>query len=395
MRGIRLLRLGGIDVYLDWSLLIIFVLITTSLGAGLFPSWHPRWTPMLSWVTALAAALLFFASVLLHELSHALVGRRYGITVRRITLFVFGGMAQIEHEPGRWGAELAMAIVGPITSLLIGIVCLAWVGATGVFDTLNSVSEVPAALAALGPVLTLLVWLGQINLVLAIFNLVPAFPLDGGRVLRALLWRFSGDLHRATRTASAIGQGFAWLLMAAGIAMVFGIRIPLLGSGTANGIWIAFVGWFLNSAALMSYRQLIVREALEGVPVSRVMLTRFETVDADLPIDVFVEEQALKSSQRAFPVVRGDELIGMLFLRDLQAVAPQQRRSLRVRDVMKPAGQIEALDPDDDAFEALQLLGQRNVGQAPVVKAGHIAGLVRREDILRWLTLQGGARVSG
>lgn len=395
MRGIRLLRLGGIDVYLDWSLLIIFVLITTSLGAGLFPSWHPRWTPMLSWVTALAAALLFFASVLLHELSHALVGRRYGITVRRITLFVFGGMAQIEHEPGRWGAELAMAIVGPITSLLIGIVCLAWVGATGVFDTLNSVSEVPAALAALGPVLTLLVWLGQINLVLAIFNLVPAFPLDGGRVLRALLWRFSGDLHRATRTASAIGQGFAWLLMAVGIAMVFGIRIPLLGSGTANGIWIAFVGWFLNSAALMSYRQLIVREALEGVPVSRVMLTRFETVDADLPIDVFVEEQALKSSQRAFPVVRGDELIGMLFLRDLQAVAPQQRRSLRVRDVMKPAGQIEALDPDDDAFEALQLLGQRNVGQAPVVKAGHIAGLVRREDILRWLTLQGGARVSG
>jgi Zn-dependent protease len=256
MRGVRLFSLSGIDVCVDWSLLIVFVLITMSLGSGLFPSWHPQWTPTESWLLALAAAVLFFTSVLLHELSHALVGRRYGVTVRRITLFVFGGMAQIEHEPGRWGAELAMAIVGPITSLVIGVVCLAWVGATGAFGAALSSEELPAALVALGPVRTLLVWLGQVNLVLAIFNIVPAFPLDGGRVLRALLWRFSGDLHRATRTASVISQGFAWLLMAGGIAMIFGIPVPFFGVGTANGIWIAFIGWFLNTAAVMSYRRL-------------------------------------------------------------------------------------------------------------------------------------------
>jgi Zn-dependent protease len=256
MRGMRLFSLSGIDVCVDWSLLIVFVVITMSLGGGLFPSWHPQWTPTQSWLLALVAAVLFFASVLLHELSHALVGRRYGITVRRIVLFVFGGMAQIEHEPGRWGAELAMAIVGPITSLVIGIACLLSVGDTGAFDAAPSPAELPAALAALGPLPTLLVWLGQLNLVLAIFNLVPAFPLDGGRVLHALLWRFSGDLHRATRTAAAIGQGFGWLLMAAGGAMIFGIRVPFFGVGPASGIWIAFIGWFLNTAAVMSYRQL-------------------------------------------------------------------------------------------------------------------------------------------
>lgn len=392
MRGIRLFSIAGVAVHLDWSLLIVFVLIVTALGIGVFPAWHPNWSVVTSWLTAFAAAILFFASVLLHELSHALMGRRNGIEIRRITLFVFGGMAQMEHEPDRWGAELGMAIVGPITSFVIGVACIAWVSATGELVWTQSPANVQAVLAGLGPAQTLLTWLGNVNLVLAVFNLVPAFPLDGGRVLRALLWRFSGDLRKATRAASAIGQGFAWLLIVAGIMMLFGYRVPLLGVGPINGIWLAFIGWFLNNAALMSYRQLLAREALEGVSVSRVMLTRFDTVDAELPLDTLVEEYVLKSTQRAFPVLHGAELVGMLFLKDLQNLHPEQRRRLRARDVMKPVEQLDALDPDDDALEALNLLAQHSVAQAPVVREGRIAGLVRREDILRWLSFQGAAR---
>ncbi len=389
MRGIRLFSVLGIDVHLDWSLLIIFLLITTSLGSGLFPAWHPDWSAQKTWLTALAAAVLFFTSVLLHELSHALIARANGVEVRRITLFIFGGMAQIEHEPGRWAVELWMAIVGPLTSLVIGITCLAWVGATGgLQEEVATPADVTRLLAQLGPAQTLLLWLGQINLVLALFNLVPAFPLDGGRVLRAMLWRFTGDLRRATRAASAIGQGFAWLLIAAGLAMIFGLRVPFFGSGVVSGVWLAFIGWFLNNAALVSYRQLIVRETLEGVSVSRVMHTRFDTVDPDLSLEALIEDYALRSAQRAFPVVRDGRLVGMVFLHDLRAMDRQRRRTLRVRDVMKPIEQVSALDADDDALEALNLLGEKNVGQAPVLREGRLAGLVRREDILRWLTFQ-------
>src|SRR5262245_16165272 len=237
MRGIILFRIAGIDIQMDWSLLIIFFLIVTSLGSALFPTWHPLWPAATAWFTALAAAVLFFVSVLLHELAHALVARRNGIQIRRITLFVFGGAAQIEHEPERWAVELRMAIVGPLTSLAIGVLCLAPVGATVESSEPASGSDLAHRFAQLGPSQTLLAWLGQTNLVLAIFNLVPAFPLDGGRVLRALLWRITGDLHRATRWASTIGQAFAWLLIGAGLAMILGLRVPLLGQGVGSGIW--------------------------------------------------------------------------------------------------------------------------------------------------------------
>lgn len=189
--GLRLGRIVDIEIVADWSLLIIFWLISFSLAAGVFPAWHPEWTAALAWGTALAAALLFFVSVLIHELSHALVGRLHGIVVRRITLFMFGGMAQMENEPPTWRAEFAMAIVGPLTSLALGVFFL-WLTpfAGGPLDI--DPDDPGATLAALGPV----------NILLALFNLVPGFPLDGGRVLRALLWALTGSLRRATRYAS-------------------------------------------------------------------------------------------------------------------------------------------------------------------------------------------------
>lgn len=392
MRGLHLTRIAGIDVTVDWSLLIIFALITASLASGLFPQWHPAWGPATSWLTALAAAVLFFASVLAHELSHSLVGRAYGVQVRQITLFVFGGMAQIEHEPGRWPAELWMAIVGPVTSLVIGVICVLSVSIGIPADTAahaSNVADLGRLLAGLDPARTLLLWLGQINIVLAVFNLVPAFPLDGGRVLRAILWGATRDLRRATRCASALGQAFAWILIAAGIAMALGVSLPYFGGGAASGVWLAFIGWFLNNAALMSYRQLLTRELLQDVPVSRLMLTQLETAWPDMPLDMFVSSFLLRSDQRAFPVLEGERLVGLVCQRDVERLPPAQRHSMSVRSVMKPLDQIVVAHANDDAFDVLNLLAQRDINQVLVVEGGRVAGLVRRADIVRWLALHG------
>ena len=390
------MRIAGIDVTVDWSLLIIFALITTSLASGLFPQWHPAWSPAICWLTALAAAMLFFASVLAHELSHSLVGRVNGVEVKRITLFVFGGMAQIEHEPGRWPAELWMAIVGPMTSLVIGVLCVlaASLGVrAGAATHASSVSDLARLLASLDPGRTLLLWLGQVNIVLAAFNLVPAFPLDGGRVLRAILWGATHDLRRATRWASALGQAFAWMLISAGIAMVLGASLPYLGGGMVNGIWLAFIGWFLNNAALMSYRQLLTRELLQEVPVGRLMLRQLETVWPDMPLEMLISNFLLRSDQRAFPVLEGERLVGLVSQRDVERLPASQRHGKSVRDVMKPMGEVIVAHVNDDAFDVLNLLAQRDINQVLVVENGRAAGLVRRADILRWLAVHGTATI--
>ena len=391
VNGLHLAHIAGIDVRVDWSLLIVFLLIVSSLAMGLFPAWHPDWGSGLAWLTAIAAALLFFGSVLAHELSHALMGRRQGIAVRRITLFVFGGMAHMEHEPHRWRAELWMAIVGPFTSLVIGSVCLLivelWIDPADLVSSPDG-ATVQALLARLPPLPTLLLWLGQVNIVLALFNLVPGFPLDGGRVLRAVLWGVTGDMRRATRWASAAGQAFAWVLIIAGFSMMLGVRIPVLGTGFASGVWIAFIGWFLNNAALVSYRQLLTREALQDVPVSRLMMTRFASVTPDLSVEALVEEHVVRTGQRAFPVERNGRLAGIVCLRDIQQLPRQQRATSTVADIMTPAERIAIVHPEDDALDALETLARRNVNQLPVVEAdGTLRGLLRREDVLRWLAL--------
>ncbi len=385
-RGFRLARIAGIDIDIDWSLLIIFTLITMILATGVFPAWHPDWSAALNWGTAVAAAILFFVSVLIHEMSHAIVGRANGIDVRHITLFVFGGMAHMENEPPSWRSEFIMTIVGPITSLVLGLIFL-WIGGVIAGPLLVDPDNPGDVFARLGPVATLLFWLGPVNIILGLFNLVPGFPLDGGRVLRAVIWGITGNLHLATRWASRSGQAFAWLLMATGLAMILGIQVPIFGGGLINGLWLAFIGWFLNNAAIMGYHQLTLRDALEGVPVSRLMQTRITRLEPDISIARVIEEHVMESGQRTFPVEEQDRLIGMISLSDLQNVPVNERERVRVREVMTPADKLVMVTPGTDSMEALSVIGNRDLNQLPVVENGRFIGLVRREDILKWLSL--------
>lgn len=388
--GFRLGSLFGIEIAIDWSLTVIFVLIAFSLAVGVFPAWHPDWSPALHWATAIAAAVVFFASLLAHEFSHALVGRRIGVEVRRITLFMFGGMAHMENEPPSWRGEFLMAIVGPVTSLVLGLGCL-WL-ASVIHGPIPFDPEKPAAaLATLGPLVTVLLWLGPVNVLLALFNLVPGFPLDGGRVLRALLWGATGNQQLATRWASLAGQAFGWLLITAGIAMMLGWRVPVFGSGFVGGAWLVFIGWFLNAAAVASYRHLLMQHSLSEVPVRRLMQSAVTRVDPQLRVGSLVEELVMSSGQRVFPVEVAGRLAGMVSLRDLQKIPRDAWDRTIVADIMTPVERLAMLAPDQNAMEALDMLAQRDLNQLPVVSGGALLGLVRREDIVKWLALHGGA----
>jgi len=234
---------------------------------------------------------------------------------------------------------------------------------------------------------TLLLWVGPINIMLALFNLVPGFPLDGGRVLRAVMWGVTGNLRKATRWASAAGQGFAWLLMATGLLMILGLRVPFFGEGGLGGVWLMFIGWFLNNAALVSYRQLLVKETLEDVHVTRLMQTRFIRVDPSVSVNRLIDEYLMTSGQRVFPVEQGGRFLGMVCLRDLQKSERSAWDRITAGDIMTPASELACVSPGTDAGEALAVLAQRNVNQLPVLEAQKLVGLLRREDILTWLSL--------
>ena len=394
MRGLRLGRIGGISITLDWSLLIIFALITLILSAGVFPSWHPQWGNGTILATAAASSVLFLASVLAHELSHALVGRRLGLRIEQITLFVFGGMAHLEEEPRTWRSELGMAIVGPLTSLVLGFAFLYL--ARIVTGPIEIDPEQPVKmLSTLSPLATVLFWLGPVNILLGLFNMVPGFPLDGGRVLRAALWWMTGDLVRATRWAAAFGQGFAWLLIASGFAMILGVRVPVFGAGPVGGLWIALIGWFLNNAAMMSYRRVMLQQRLGNLPVTRVMHRDPAHVTTDLNIQDFVDNYLMRSSQRVFPVINEGRLRGLVCLADVRSIDRERRAGMRVGEVMIPLERLQTLSPTDQASEALDRLTQYSVNQLPVVEEGRLLGMVTREDVLKWLSLSRGSANRG
>jgi Zn-dependent protease len=386
-RGLRLGRIAGIPIHVDWSLLIVFALVTGTLGASLFPAWHRDWSAGRTWTTALAAALLFFCSVLVHELSHALVGRAYGARIRRITLFVFGGMAELEAEPRTWRAEFWTAIVGPLTSLTLAVLFLVLMNATSGGITVGPENPV-ASLERLGALPTLLLWLTQVNVILAVFNLVPGFPLDGGRVLRAVLWGLTGNLRLATRWASFSGQVVAWALIGVGFAMMVGARVPVFGSGLIGGLWLAFIGWFLNNAAVMGYQQLLIQEALHGLPIARLMQTGFDVVSPDMVVQTFVEDHLLRSPQRVFPVVENGQLVGVVGLADVRRLERSAWGRVRVLEIMTPREKLRVAHPEDDALDTLATLSTSDVNQLPVMEGASLRGLVRREDVLKWLSLQ-------
>ena len=387
-------RLLGVQIEIDWSLLIIFALILFDLGAGVFPTWHPEWSPLLSWSVALGAAVLFFGSVLVHELSHAVVAREQGIPVHRITLFLFGGLAHMEREPPSPKSEFWMAIVGPVTSIVIGLLAtlagtvLAGHG-TQPFEAFTSNAEsVRSAFHSIGPLATLLLWLGPINLLLGVFNVIPGFPLDGGRVFRSILWGITNDLTTATRWASMTGRVFAWVLMALGAMSFFSGAI-------GQGLWLLLIGWFLNNAARVSYQQLLLRQALEDVPVTRVMQTRLDRVAPDLSLETFVREHLMAGDQQAFPVESGGQLIGLIQLEDLRGVPQAQWSEMTVGQIMTPMAQLHSLPPDAGAEQALAELAEQDGDQLAVYDGRQLLGLVRRRDIVKWLALQGRTSTRG
>lgn len=387
LAGVRLGRLSGIEIFIDWSVAIIFMLVAFGLGAGALPRWHPEWSGVLRWAVALAAAVAFFASILLHELSHAIVGRAFGVKVPRITLFIFGGMAHMQGEPSSPKAELFMAAVGPLTSLVIGIVA-SFLGVQLAVLAGGAPSNPEDLVRAAGPIATILLWLGPLNILLALFNLVPGFPLDGGRVLRAILWSATGDIDKATRWASTGGRAVGWTLIIAGALMAFGFWVPLLGTGLGAGLWVALIGWFLHQAARGSYAALRVKSRLSHIPVRDVMRSSLDTVTPAMTIAELVRDHVMRSDQASFPVLDETDLVGIISTRDVQLVPSERWPWVSVGQVMMPASEVPKVDADANADKALECLAERDMEQLPVVDHGRLSGFVRRQDILKWLSLQ-------
>jgi len=385
-RGFRIGRIFGINIRIDWSWVFIFLLVTWNLSTAL-GELHSDWSPALRLALAVVATILFFTSVVAHELAHSLVAKARGVPVRSITLHLFGGVSNIQREPESPQGEFLMAILGPITSLVIGA-ALTWVALMAGAGQLSALSDPAKALGQMGPLFTLLLWLGSVNVTLGLFNLIPGFPLDGGRVLRSILWAMTDDLRRATRWASWVGQAIAWLMIVAGVAMTFGVRIPFFGTGLGNGLWLAFIGWFLNSASAQSYQKLVVRDILEDVPVARMMRTSPPTVSPDISISSLVHDHVMRTDDHCFPVVKHGQLVGLVTLEDVRGVSGDAWDTAAVGQIMTPTDHLVTVRSDQDAATALDKLMGRDVRQLPVLRGGKLGGLLRRRDIVKWLQLE-------
>ena len=353
----------------------------------MFPSLHPDWDTVTNIGLGIAASLLFFLSILLHELAHSLVAKARGLPVRRITLFFFGGVSNIEREPPSPKTEFLMAIVGPLTSILLGIGFI-WLGRQNIPAITTGLSDPMQLLRGLYPLSTLLLWLGPINILIGLFNLIPAFPLDGGRILRSIFWVSMDDFRRATRWATAIGQGFGWLMILAGIAMVFGANVPVLGTGLGNGIWLAFICWFLINAASQNYQQVLIEDMLEGVPITRLMREPAPAISPNMPLSAFVYDHVMRGDERAFPVVDGERLLGVVYVKNLREIDRSHWDMTTVKEVMVPEKELEVVTPGEDAMDAFQKLARKEMRQIPVVKNGELVGMLRRRDILQWLRVR-------
>jgi len=383
--GFGLGKVFGINIKIDWSWLLIFALITWSLASSLGLI-HPDWPALMNWVLALSAAVLFFGSILAHELAHALVARRMGTPVRNITLFMFGGISNIQKEPGSPFSEFLITIVGPLTSFIVGSAFLVLGIGSFVYNNVSMLQPLEA-LSHIGPVGTIFVWLGSINILIAIFNLIPGFPLDGGRIVRSTLWAVTNDLTKATRWASALGQVVAWGLILAGIAMMFGVSIPFFGTSFFNGLWIVFIGWFLQNASTQSYRKVVIQDVLEDVPVKRMMYTDVPIVDAGLSVQRLIDDYIMQTDNRAFIVFQNDKMVGLVTIEDIRKVDREARSLTILKDIMTPSKKLIVIAPEEEASDAFERLQSEDIRQIPVVNGNKIVGLLRRKDIIRWLQL--------
>ena len=367
--GFEVGRIAGIRIAIHWSWLVVFVLITWSLADSVFPDQNPGLSDSTYVAMAVSAAVLFFASLLLHELGHALQARREGMEIEGITLWLFGGVAQFKGMFPSPGAEFRIAIAGPLVSLAIGVMFLAAALVLGL----------PAAVDGV------VTWLGMINLILLVFNLIPALPLDGGRVLRSALWARSGDLGKATRSSSRIARGFAYLLIGAGLA-----EVVLLG--TFSGIWLAFLGWFLLQAAAGEVRALAVQEALTGLRVADLMVRDPATVDQNMSLGRFMDDVVWSRRFTTYPVTDNGHVVGLLPFRRVAQVPRSEWEERSVRDCMLGLDEVPVLAPDDRLTDVADRLGENGVNRALVVEDGRLAGLLSITDVARALELGGSRR---
>ncbi len=365
--NIKLGRIAGIEIGLHYSWLLIALLIAFSLAAR-FQALHPDWGSSVAWLTAIITAGLFFASIVVHELSHAMVAKMRGLPVHSITLFALGGVAKIEKEAADAKTEFWMGIIGPITSAVIGLLFLGLSWLLGW-----------AALSEPGtPVMAMLVWLGYINLLLAAFNMLPGFPMDGGRVLRALVWWKTGNQARATRIAAATGLFLAFGFIVLGIVSVF------QGAGF-GGLWIAFIGWFLLNAARATYAQNEMTERLRGVRVADVMARDCPVVDGNTNLQTLVDEHLLRTNGRCYLIVENGVTAGLITPNEIKAIERARWPYTTVSDAMVPIERLKIVNPEMPVAEALETLGRANVNQLPVVSNGRLEGIISRDRVLQFL----------
>ena len=364
---LRLGRIAGIEIGIHYSWIFIAVLITLSLGAH-FAEVNPQWTIGVIWSAAIITGLLFFVSIVVHELGHALVASARGLPVRSITLFALGGVASIEKDAADARTEFWMGIAGPLTSVGIGAVCtgLAWVLGWGMNVT-------PA-----DPPMAVLVWLGYINIMLAAFNMIPGFPLDGGRVLRAAVWGVTGNADRATRIAARIGEGVALLFI------MFGVWQFFSGAGI-GGLWIALIGWFLLDAAGAAYLHVDTLATLKGLRVRDIMADDCLRIPARTPLQIFADDYVLRTGQRCFAVEKDGQIEGLITAADLKQIDRDRWTQVTVGAVMRPLNRLHTVTPDTTVVDALQAMGREDLNQLPVVSNGRMEGMLSRSRIVQVL----------
>ena len=371
--SIRLGRIFGIEVGFNWSLIFIFALITWSLATQVLNVDVPGYADATYWVIGAAGAVLFYGSLLAHELSHAVVARRRGVKVEGITLWLFGGVSRLEGEPGSAGAEALIAGIGPVTSLAVAAVAFALYVATTSSPLISD----------------LFAWLTFANVSLGLFNLVPAFPLDGGRLLSSFLWWRSGSRQRGVHNAVRVGRVFAYLMIAAGVAEVF-------FGAVANGIWIAFLGWFLLSAAASEEAGTTIRTLLRSVPVSAAMTSPVVTLPDWVTVEQFLESVAPNHSFTTYPVHEpSGRLTGVVRLTDLVRMPAGVRSSTHLAQVARPIGEVPTSNPREDLAAMLQRVGAGIEQRVLVFDAGQLVGIVSPADVARVLTVRQGLAAAG
>jgi Zn-dependent protease/CBS domain-containing protein len=370
--GIPVGKIFGISIRLHYSWFFIFVLVTWALAGNYFPSAYPAWSLLTRIIAGIITSLLFFGSVLAHELMHSVVSQRQGIPVRSITLFIFGGVSEITEEPKQPKDEFRMAIAGPLTSLLIGGILF------GIYFAWRNTDTV-----AVQFITAVAFWLGYINLALGVFNLIPGFPLDGGRVFRSLWWWRSGNLQRATKISSKIGRVVGFLFIFGGIWLIF-------AGYWINGIWLALIGWFLESAATGSYRQLVLSEMLKGHVASEVMSRDCSVIKPDTTINQLVHDNILASGRRCFPVASDGRVLGLITLHNIKAVPRGLWNEKIVGEVMTPFDKLKRVRPDEELSSVLRILLENDINQVPVVQDNSIVGMIARDNLISFIDVRSG-----